>query len=196
MLYYAKISVNSDANAIRSLFLALGATEESIILDTSHAPKQENSVLQQLKQSLLATGEHLTIDSLRSLGKNSREISKELQWFISNHKSLSVLDIPSTLNDTAIPLQLLSEVYLLLAASEIHNVKTTQQAGIQAARAANRPLGRAKIPYPENWETAYQQWKHKNISITEFMALTGLKRGTLYNLIKQYKDVESIQKEA
>ena len=186
MIYYAKISSKTSSDDIRDLFLKSGATNDTIALDTSSIQKREGSFFQLLKNQLLETGESLTIDSLQSLGKTSREISKELRWFLENDVHLIVLNLPSTKQSLSSPMQVLSEVYSILAASEIRNVKENQKIGIHAARISNKPLGRARIPYPENWESTYRRWKQKDISIAEFMELTGLKRGTLYNLIKQY----------
>lgn len=198
MIYYAKILAKSDVKAVYEQFIAHGAKEESIIFDTSSAQKREGGIFQNLKSQLCRNDESLVIDSLQSLGKTNREISNELQWFVANNISIVVLDIPSTSCCSVAPITVLSEVYLKLAAIEKQNVKENQALGIQAAREAKKPLGRSKIPYPSNWEEVYRLWERKEITITEFMELTGLKRGTLYNLLKQYKTIESdfIQKEA
>ena len=47
--------------------------------------------------------------------------------------------------------------------------------------AGGRPLF---IPVPANWDETYSKWENKEITIDQFMEATGLKRGTLYNLIK------------
>ena len=82
---------------------------------------------------------------------------------------------------------MLCDWYSLAAAAEIKNVKEKQREGIKKSQEENITLGRKRIPYPSNWESAYSKWENKEISATEFMEMTGLKKRTLYNLIKQYK---------
>ena len=196
MLYYSKITANNPKETAHALFLSCGADEDSIILDESLAQKSPENTFCKLKSHLENTHDGLIIDSLHSLGKNNREISKELQWFQQNNVPLIVLDIPSTAQGSVHPMQLLAEIYSNLAATEIHNVKEKQRIGINRRREQNAPLGRKRIPYPANWEEAYARWERKEISVGEFMELTGLKKGTLYNLIKQYKENTAIAKNA
>ena len=42
----------------------------------------------------------------------------------------------------------------------------------------------------------YVKWEQKKITSAEFKSLTGLKKGTFYNLIKQYRRMLSSAKEA
>ena len=191
MLYYAKTTAHSKSDAVLNLFSQHSIACDSVILDCSPAPKQINSIFNKLKEILLSSNESLTIDSLNSLGKTKREISKELQWFVEHNIRLIILDLPSTFSNTSSPIQLLSELYAQLAAVEVSNVKEKQAAGIQFSRSQNKPLGRKRIPYPPNWESLYKQWERKEISVSEFMVQTNLKKGTLYNLIKQYKEQEA-----
>lgn len=196
MLYYAKITAANPKDRALALFSASGATEEEIILDASTVQKTQECIYEWLKRSLKNQPTTLTIDSLNSLGKNNREIAKELQWFYDNQIHLVVLDVPTTIHKEASPLKVLTELYKNLAAKEIQNVKENQKLGIERSKVENKPLGRKKIPYPPNWEKLYQQWENKQITPDEFMAATGLKKGTLYNLIKQYKATMVISKQA
>ena len=195
MICYAKISVNGSTEQVVDLFDEFAVSPEQIILDSSLAPKGINGVFTNIKTRLLNCNDSLIIDSINSLGKNGREIAKELQWFIENDIALIIVDIPSTHNNPD-AIKTLYELYSNMALTEIRNVKEQQQVGIARARANNTTLGRKRIPYPDNWEKYYLLWKQKKISATEFMKATGLKKGTLYNLIKQYKEQETCVKEA
>ena len=196
MICYAKIQSYDSQIEIYNLFLNYGAEPDDIVLDTSNTTKKYNSVFQELKRFLLEKTDVLIINSIGSLGKNGREIVKELVWFKENNIPIIILDIPSTLQETAPAMDTLVEIYSYIASVEIRNVKTNQQIGFEKARSESKPLGRKRIPYPENWDKYYSLWKQKKISITEFMESTNLKKGTLYNLIKQYQEQEDIAKEA
>ena len=148
------------------------------------SPKRKDGILSSLKKRLVNEHDGLTVDSLRSLGKTNREIAKELQWIEMNNIPFFVLDLPSTFNDKAKPIEVLSETYTKLAEFEVQKIREGQAK-------SNKPLGRSRIPYPPNWDFVYNKWLNKEITIPEFMKLTGLKRGTLYNLLKQSKRQES-----
>lgn len=192
MLYYSKITARSDRDAVYINFINYGGTEENIVLDISTSQKKEESVYQRIKTELLEKREGIVIDSLASLGKNNREIAKELQWFADNNIQLKVLNIPSTMVEKASPTQILAEAYQHLAEIEIRNVKKSQLAGIQKAQDEKRTLGRKKIPYPKNWEENYKLWKMEKITAVEFMQAVGLKKGTFYNLLKQYNQKQVV----
>lgn len=189
MLCYAKLSANQDRNDILQLFIQNGATPEQCILDDTKIQKQEASIYHAVKESALKDGK-LIIDRMESLGKNNREIYKELTWFASHNISLQILNLPSTLANPINPVDLLADVYSHLAEIEISHVKEQQKIGI-AAVADQKKLGRKKIPYPKDWEYYFNQWQAGDIDIKTFMSLTGLKRGTLYNLIKEYTRTEN-----
>ena len=82
---------------------------------------------------------------------------------------------------------ILRDVYAQLAEEEREHVKQAQQAGIRKAQAGQKKLGRTRIPYPENWGENYSKWQRGELTIDQFMEATGLKRGTLNNLIKACK---------
>ena len=80
---------------------------------------------------------------------------------------------------------------------EVERTKNRQLAGI-----AEMPLiegkryskkkksfaGRPNIQYPANWNDVYERWKSGEITATEAMKLTGLKRNTFYNLKAKYEN--------
>jgi hypothetical protein len=53
--------------------------------------------------------------------------------------------------------------------------------------AAAVPPGRKSIDYPNGWEQLFAQWEAGNITATAFMRKTGLKRGTFYHLVSEYR---------
>ncbi len=196
MIYYAKTSLNGTFEAALELFKTHGISAEDVIWDNSVVQKNSNSVFQKIKTDLLKSHDTLVIDSVNSLGKNNREISKELNWFRQNNIPLFILSVPTSLENSTSAINTLTELYSSLAAIEINNVKTQQKIGIAKARANNTTFGRKRIPYPDNWAENYCLWKEKKITANEFMEATKLKKGTLYNLIKQYKDSEAVAKNA
>lgn len=46
-----------------------------------------------------------------------------------------------------------------------------------------------KINFPENWESLYAAWDNGEITAKEFMDTSGLKKGTFYNLVNDYREI-------
>ena len=186
MICYARMYGGKDPNAIRKAFVSCGADSDEIIIDDSRGRKKESDAYLKAKESAVTSGE-LTIDSLDSIGKTNREISKELEWFSSNNINLRIISMPSTMLPEVHPTDILKEVYAQLAEEERERVRKAQVAGIRKAQTDQKKLGRTRIPVPSNWDENYSRWQQGEITIEQFMKETGLKRGTLYNLIKAAK---------
>ena len=71
MRYYAKISINNKIEEARERLINRGAGEEEIVFDMEKAPKRDDSLYTNFKNSLLREREALTIDTISSLGKNT-----------------------------------------------------------------------------------------------------------------------------
>ena len=84
-------------------------------------------------------------------------------------------------------------MYARLAEEERERVRKAQVAGIRKAQTDQKKLGRTRIPVPANWDENYSKWEKGEITIDQFMKETGLKRGTLYNLIKATKNEKKQQ---
>ena len=187
MISYARMYDGKNPDSIRQLFLSRGADPDGILIDDSWEGKKESSAYLEAKELAADYGE-LTIDSLDSLGKTSREISKELIWFSDRKVNLRIIDLPSSLQPGVFSTDILKDIYAQLAEAERERVRKAQTAGIRKAQADQKKLGRTRIPIPDNWEENYTKWEQGEITINQFMNETGLKRGTLYNLIKATKE--------
>ncbi len=185
MVGFVRLYGWKSLDSIRQDFAECGADE--IIIDDYQERKNNSEAYQQAKQRATETG-ILIIDNLDSIGKTSREIAKELDWFSSQRIALHVIAFPSTVTTGTEATDILRDVYAQLAEEERERVKKAQQAGIRKAQAGQKKLGRTRIPYPDNWDENYSKWQRGELTIDQFMQETGLKRGTLYNLIKACKE--------
>lgn len=189
MKYYAKLSAkNKKENALKRL-VAKGASAGEILFDADNNQKQEGSNYTVLKATVLISHEAITVDSLTSLGKNSREIFKELDFFRNNGIRIYIADLDFTYDVSVDPMLALDKIFEKLAELEKQNVKVAQKSGIDKYLDENGAAnyGRQKLPYPVNWEQDYALWREGKITATEFMNRSGLKKGTFYNMVKEYK---------
>lgn len=185
MICYARLSAKKERCLLLRQFMEIGAHVEEIYIDDSIRQKDNGTEYARIRSIVLSSKQIFVIDSLSSLGKNAKEIAKELSLYSANGVRLVVLDIPSTAESKIEPISLLSEVFTYLAAGEIARLKEGQSAGIQAAKEHGRPYGRKKIPFPNNWEENYERWKAKEITAVEFQKVCNLKKGTFYHLLKE-----------
>ena len=132
--------------------------------------------------------------------KNSREIFKELNHFRNSGIRLYVADLDFTYDLSVDPMLAMDKIFEKLAEIEKDNVKKAQKTAIESylREKGKSNYGRQKLPYPSNWEQDYALWKNGEITATEFMRRSGLKKGTFYNMIKEYKseNPETISKRA
>ena len=80
---------------------------------------------------------------------------------------------------------ILIEVLGSMAEQERITTRQRQAEGIAAAKVKGLPLGRPRIQKPDNWDEVITSWKAGEITAVKAMELTGLKKGTFYNLAKK-----------
>lgn len=62
--------------------------------------------------------------------------------------------------------------------------------GAGAVSASPQRRGPKPIDYPKEWEELYPRWEAGDITAKEFMERTGLKRGTFYHLVSEYRSIQ------
>ena len=151
-----------------------------------------------LKESMLREGDTLFIEDLDRLGRNKREIKRELEELRQMGVIVKILNVPTTLEDFSKfgPLQkgifdmvnnILIEVLGTMAEQELTIKKQRQHEGIAAAKARGKHLGRPVISYPQNWLDIYTRWKQHKITAKTAMETMNLKRTTFYSLVKKHE---------
>ena len=103
------------------------------------------------------------------------------------------MDLQATMGPKVQATDILRDVYAQLAEEERERVRKAQVAGIRKAQIDQKKLGRTRIPVPANWDENYSKWEKGEITVDQFMKETGLKRGTLYNLIKAAREEKKQQ---
>ncbi len=194
---YARVS-STEQNLDRQIMaLSEYVPEDCIVVDKASGKNLERSGYQALKGLFgLRAGDTLYIVSLDRLSRNKEDIKGELQWFRDHDIRLKVLDLPTTLIDVPegqswimeMVTNILIEVLSSIAEQERITIKKRQREGIDAAQKNGKHLGRPKVCAPDNWDEIVRQWKRGEITAKKAMRLTGLKRSSFYNLIKEKSD--------
>lgn len=143
----------------------------------------------QLKRDIEKQKGLLIISSINNIGSNKNDVFKELTWLKSKQIETVFADYPATQifdNPTAneLALSVIIDVYASLLDNKTFDIRSTIAAS----------TGRKKISFPDNWEKLYTSWDNGEITAKEFMDKSGLKKGTFYHLVNEYKELLKINK--
>ena len=135
------------------------------------------SAFRRLKQAIEQERGVLIVSSMYALADDKNAILKELLWLQDRHISTVFADLPVTWifdNSEAseVVLNVLIDIYKDLLANPTFELPTA--------------TGRKKIGFPANWDSLYNEWKKGNITSKDFIEKSGLTKGTLYKMLKEY----------
>lgn len=125
------------------------------------------------------------VSSLNSLGFNDADIATQLSWFIDNSVKLVICEISSTY-EFGVNQPMNQAILSTVLQSILSGNKNIITVSFKRTNS-----GRTKLPFPDNWDELYERWNKKEISSKEFIALSGLKKATFYNLLTEYKEIQS-----
>ena len=131
------------------------------------------------------------IKSIDRLGRNYSEILEQWKYITKDKKvDLYVLDMPilDTRREKNLLGTFISDLVLALlsyvAENERVNIRRRQAEEIAAAKARGVRFGRRPNPLPDNFDEAYQQWKAKELSVSEAAKLCGMSKSSFYDKAK------------
>ena len=129
-------------------------------------------------------GDIIIISNFESLGMNDTDIKENLDFFIQNSIKLVIKDIPSTYEygvGTSTNIAVIRTIFDLIKSTnqKITPIRTSRRAG----------AGRTKLDFPESWEELYTKWEQKEITSSEFIKQSGLKKASFYNLMAEYRKI-------
>lgn len=136
----------------------------------------------------------LYIKSIDRLGRNYEEIQK--QWrILTKEKGIDICVIDMPLLDTRRGKDLvgtfLSDIVLQVlsfaAENERINIRQRQAEGIAAAKARGVKFGRPALPYPDNFQEIYWDWKRKKLTIRQAAEACAMPVGTFYGKARKYE---------
>jgi len=191
---YIRVS-SKDQNEGRQLesIREVGVDERDIFLD-KQSGKDFQRVQYQLLKRVLRKGDILYIHSLDRFGRNKEEILQEWNDITKNIEAdIVVLDMP--LLDTTqykdslgtFIADLVLQILSWMAQEERERIRKRQREGIDIALQNGVKFGRPKAEVPEEFEGVYEQWKSKEITAVQAMALLNMKKTTFYKLVKEYE---------
>ncbi len=141
---------------------------------------------QKMLEQLHPHTDSVAIWSLYDLGQEKKDILEQVHWFRQNGICLYILQYPVLRENPGLQL---NQVLLGLLEDVLRDELSREQHPMAyIANRRNEHSGRKKIVYPDNWEKLYQQWIDKSITAKQFMQQAGLKRGTFYHMVAEYRE--------
>lgn len=155
----------------------------------------------------MVAGDELYIHSLNRLGRNKREIKKELEYFKSVGVIVKIINISTTMMEfpeeqrwiQEMITNIIIEVLASMAEKEVDEIRQNQMEGIaqmiikdgkKYSVKKNNYMGRPRASYPADWEEIYYKWKAHEITATAAMTVLNLKRNTFYKLVHTYEELK------
>ena len=170
----------------------MGGPNENIFIDKQSGKDFNRPQYKKLVRRL-SENDVLFIKSIDRLGRNYEDILE--QWrIITKDKKADIVVIDMPILDTRRGKDLfgtfISDVILqvlsFVAENERTNIRQRQAEGIAAAKARGVRFGRPPKPLPENFHEIYQQWKRKELSVTQAAEMCGMPTSTFHNRAIEY----------
>ena len=192
---YMRVS-SKDQHEHRQLheLLNYGIPGHCIFMDKLSGKDFNRPAYRHLVYEVLSPGDLLVVKSIDRLGRNYKEIIREWQRITGEIKAdIKILDMPlrDTSNHKDLIGTLISDIVLQLlsfiAENERENIRQRQKEGIAAAKRRGVKFGRPKVPYPDNFDIIYEQWRKKEITPKEAFQKANLPDYLFYKRVKRYE---------
>ena len=142
----------------------------------------------------MKSGDLLCIKSIDRLGRNYAGIQNQWRVFTKERGvDIAVVDMPllnTRLNKDLLGTfiaDLVLQILSLTAQSERDDIKKRQAEGIAAALAKCVKLGRPVKKPPDNFVAPVGCWERRELSLSQLLARTGLKKSTFYRRLRDFR---------
>ena len=193
---YVRVSTKEQCLERQLAVLKELGIDEKYIYQDKQSGKDLDRIGYQYMKKCLESGDTLVIKELDRIGRNQKKKKREWQYFKDNEINVRVLDIPAlniNYDDENIkPLvkminNIIFEIMCWKAQNERDTIRKRQAEGIAVAKANNVKFGRPKIKVPNNFIDVCNRWTSGEITATDAILLTGLRRTNFYKMVKELK---------
>ena len=196
MVGYIRVSTKDQCLDRQLANLKALGIEEKYIYQDKQSGKDFNRIGYQYMKKCIEPGDTLVIKELDRIGRNQEELKKEWQYFRDNEINVRVLDLPAlNINyddENVKPLvkminNIIFEIMCWKAQNERETIRKRQAEEIAIAKANNVKFGRPTVKVSDNFIEICKRWNKGEITATDAMLLTGVKRTTFYKMVSKLK---------
>ena len=174
-----------------NMLMACNIDQRDIYIDSGN-----RGHLKALRDLILKQGDTLVIRNIEVLGSNKRFILDTIKllymkgimvYFIENQELNSSKYIDDQME--LIEQLLISKENARKRQGTINGISQmpVNEYGIRVSLRTDKEIGRPAIKMPDNFQDVYYKWKSKLISTNKAIEELGLKKGTFYNMVREYE---------
>jgi DNA invertase Pin-like site-specific DNA recombinase len=164
---------------------ALKKWEIDRIFEEKVSGKDTNRPQLQEMLTYARSGDVVYVESFSRLARNMLDLLKIIDE-IAN-KGIGFVSLKESIDTTTPAGRLQLGVFAAIYQFERECSKERQREGIDLNRAHGLPYGRPKIAIDDKFLSVYKQWKAKEITAVKAMEITGMKKNTWYNRVRDYE---------
>ena len=181
---YVRVSA-SDQNTGRQLE-ALKAYNIDKYFEEKISGKDKNRPQLKAMLDYVREGDILYIESFNRLARSLSDLLDIVH--LLEQKGVQLVSLKENVDTSTPSGRLQFHIFGALYQFERETIKQRQREGIDLALKEERAYGRPKINVNGKFADAYKRWKAGEITAVEAMRITGLKKNTFYNRVK---DIEN-----
>lgn len=204
-MIYASIRVSAKDQNLARQIIAVKEYRPELLDENIYADKQSGKNFDRKEylklKSVVKPGDEVIIKELDRLGRNKKEIQKELAWFKEHGVLVRILNVPTTLIEypegqewvMEMVNNILIEVLGAVAEQEREKILERQAEGIAAmpvidgkkvSLKTGRPIGNPGKDLPD-FPKFFEKTKNGELSVSESCRQLGISRTQWYRLAKE-----------
>lgn len=204
-MIYASIRVSTKDQNLARQIIAVKEYRPELLDENIYADKQSGKNFERKEylrlKAVLKSGDELIIKELDRLGRNKKEIQKELAWFKEHGVIVRILNVPTTLIEypegqewvMEMVNNILIEVLGAVAEQEREKILERQKEGIAAMPVVDGKRVSLKTGKPmgnpgkdlKDFPKFFEKTKNGELSISESCRQLGISRTHWYRLCKE-----------
>jgi len=184
---YAYIRVSSKDQQDGRQFIAMesqGIPKKRIFSEKQSGKDTKRPQLQALMNTV-QQGDIIVVESISRFARNTRDLLGLVEKL--TQKGVEFISLKEHIDTTTPTGRFTLTVFAAVAELEREYTLQRQAEGIAAAKARGVHLGRPVKKPPENFPEVVKLWERGKITFDEALEQTGLKQGTFYNRLREFR---------
>jgi len=187
MREFAYVRVSSkDQQDGRQLIamISRGISPERIFSEKQSGKDTKRPELQALMNTV-QNGDIIVVESISRFARNTRDLLGLVEKL--TQKGVEFISLKEHIDTTTPTGRFTLTIFAAISELERECTLLRQAEGIAAAKARGVHLGRPIKKPPENFAEVVKLWEHGKITFEEALEQTGLKQGTFYNRLREFR---------
>ena len=161
-----------------------GISAENIFMDKQSGKNTARPGLQKLLVTV-ESGDTVIVESVSRFARNTRDLLDLIDKLTA--KGVDFVSQKEHIDTTTPTGKFMLTVFGAVAELERGYILQRQAEGIRAAKARGVHMGRPVKKSPENFIETVKLWERGKLCFDEVLKRTGLKQGTFYNRLREYR---------